>query len=87
MQVLDNERHPDAKIHKHRAGDLYDLVASSKETVKPAEEWNHAEIKLNKGKLDFFLNGTNVVSTTCGMISGSKWWQTASSKLCRDLRL
>jgi hypothetical protein len=64
MQVLDNERHADAKIHKHRAGDLYDLIPSSKETVKPAEEWNLAEIKLDKGKLDFFLNGTNVVSTT-----------------------
>jgi hypothetical protein len=64
MQVLDNERHPDAKIHKHRAGDLYDLIASSKESAKPAEEWNHAEIKLLNGKLDFYLNGTNVVSTT-----------------------
>lgn len=64
MQVLDNAGHPDAKIHKHRAGDLYDLIASSKETVKPFGEWNHAEIKLNKGKLDFYLNGTNVVSTT-----------------------
>lgn len=64
MQVLDNERHSDAKIHKHRAGDLYDLIASSKETVKAPEEWNLAEIVLNKGKLDFFLNGTNIVSTT-----------------------
>lgn len=64
MQVLDNERHPDAKIHKHRAGDLYDLIPSAKETVKPAGEWNHAEIKLNNGKLDLYLNGTNVVSTT-----------------------
>lgn len=64
MQVLDNNGHPDAKIHKHRAGDLYDLIASSKETVKPVGEWNHAEIISNKGKLDLFLNGTNVVSTT-----------------------
>jgi hypothetical protein len=29
MQVLDNDGHPDGKIHKHRAGDLYDLIASS----------------------------------------------------------
>jgi hypothetical protein len=64
MQVLDNERHSDAKIPKHRAGDLYDLISSSKETVKPVGEWNTAEIKLDKGKLDFYLNGTNVVSTT-----------------------
>lgn len=79
MQVLDNEGHPDAKIPKHRAGDLYDLIASSKETVKPAGEWNHAEIISNKGKLDFYLNGTNIVSTTLwddhwrNLIAGSKF--------------
>jgi len=64
MQVLDNERHPDSKIHKHRAGDLYDLIASSKESAKPALEWNQYEIKADKGKLDLFVNGVNVVSTT-----------------------
>lgn len=63
MQVLDNERHPDSKIIKHRAGDLYDLISCSKETVKPAGEWNQAEIKAENGKLDFWLNGENVVST------------------------
>lgn len=63
MQVLDNERHPDAKIPKHRAGDLYDLIACSTETVKPALEWNQMEIRSKDGQLDFFLNGTNVVST------------------------
>ena len=79
MQVLDNERHPDAKIPKHRAGDLYDLIACSQETVKPAGEWNHAEVKVENGKLDLFLNGTNVVSTTMWddnwkkMVAGSKF--------------
>lgn len=63
MQVLDNERHADAKIPKHRAGDLYDLISVSKETVKPALEWNQVEIKSLNGQLDFYLNGTNVVST------------------------
>jgi hypothetical protein len=64
MQVLDNSGHADGKIEKHHAGDLYDLIACSTETVKPVGEWNHAEIKLDKGKLDFYLNGTNVVFTT-----------------------
>ena len=79
MQVLDNIGHPDAKIHKHRAGDLYDLIASNKETVKPAGEWNRVEIISDKGKLDFYLNGTNVVSTTLwddnwrSLIAGSKF--------------
>ncbi|QEK52272.1 DUF1080 domain-containing protein [Pedobacter aquae] len=64
MQVLDNDGHPDAKIFKHRAGDLYDLIPCSKETVKPAGEWNKAEIISNNGKLEFYLNGVKVVSTT-----------------------
>lgn len=79
MQILDNEAHADAKIHKHRAGDLYDLIASEPETVKPAGEWNLAEIVSNNGQLDFYLNGTKVVSTTLWddnwrqMIAGSKF--------------
>jgi hypothetical protein len=64
MQVLDNAGHADAKIPKHRAGDLYDLISSSSEPVKPAEEWNHAEIICKNGKLQFFLNGVSIVTTT-----------------------
>lgn len=79
MQVLDNNGHPDAKINKHRAGDLYDLVASRIETVKPAGEWNSARIHLLNGKLDLYLNGENVVSTMLWddnwkkLVAGSKW--------------
>jgi len=79
MQVLDNNGHSDAKIYKHRAGDLYDLIACSKETVKPYGEWNQAEIKCVGGKLDFYLNGENVVSTTLwddnwkNMVANSKF--------------
>ena len=79
MQVLDNDGHPDGKIHKHRAGDLYDLIACSKETVKPVGEWNQVEIIANHGDLKLFLNGYNVVHTTMWddnwkkMIAGSKF--------------
>jgi hypothetical protein len=81
MQVLDNAKHPDSKIHKHRAGDLYDLIASSKESANAALEWNHYEIKIDKAKLDLFVNGTNVVSTTLWddawkkLVAGSKFKQ------------
>lgn len=64
MQVLDNDGHPDGKITKHRAGDLYDLIQCSTETVKPVGEWNTAEIISDSGKLEFRLNGTTVVTTT-----------------------
>lgn len=61
MQVLDNKCHPDAKIIKHRAGDLYDMISCSKETVRPALEWNQAKLIQNKGKVEHWLNGEKVV--------------------------
>ena len=79
MQVLDNSKHPDAKIIKHRAGDLYDLISCSKETVKPAGEWNHAEVIYNNNNLQLILNGETVVSTVVGdenwnkLVAGSKF--------------
>ena len=79
MQVLDNSKHPDAKITKHRAGDLYDLISCSKETVKPAGEWNHAEVIYNNNNLQLILNGETVVSTVVGdenwnkLVAGSKF--------------
>jgi Domain of Unknown Function (DUF1080) len=82
MQVLDNNGHPDAKITKHRAGDLYDLISCSKETVKPAGEWNEAEIVSNNGKLDLYLNGTNVVSTN---MWDSAWKQLLAGSKFKDM--
>lgn len=79
MQVLDNDGHPDGKIFKHRASNLYDLIPATTEPVKPVGEWNLAEIIQNRGKLEFKLNGVTVVSTTIGddawrtLIAGSKF--------------
>lgn len=81
MQVLDNACHPDAKIIKHRAGDLYDLISCSTETVKPAGEWNQVRIVSNKGSYQFWLNRTNVVNFTMhtpewdALVAGSKFSQ------------
>ena len=79
MQVLDNDGHPDGKIIKHRAGDLYDLIKSNKETAKPVGEWNDVEIISNNGNLSLFLNGEKTVATTLWddnwklLIAGSKF--------------
>lgn len=79
MQVLDNDGHPDGKIIKHRAGDLYDLIQSKSEPVKPVGEWNTAEVISKKGKLTLILNGVTVVETSLWdenfkkLIEGSKF--------------
>jgi hypothetical protein len=67
MQILDNGTptrlgQPDGKLYTHRAGDLYDLMAS-KEVAKPLGEWNQVEIKSLNGKLDFYMNGIHTLST------------------------
>ncbi|MEP7145357.1 MAG: DUF1080 domain-containing protein [Ferruginibacter sp.] len=79
MQLLDNEGHHDGQLEKHRAGDLYDLIACSVETVKPVGEWNRAEIILFQGRLTFIQNDVEVVSTTLWddhwnkLVAGSKF--------------
>ncbi|MFV7235610.1 3-keto-disaccharide hydrolase [Flavobacterium sp. ZB4R12] len=79
MQVLDNDGHPDGKITKHRAGNLYDLIKSDIEPVKSVGEWNTAEIISDNGELTFILNGIIVVKTTLwddnwkALVAGSKF--------------
>jgi len=79
MQILDNNCHPDAKIIKHRAGDLYDMISCAKETVKPAGEWNQIRLVSNKQQYEFWLNGTKVVTFSMhtpeweAMVKGSKF--------------
>lgn len=76
MQIVDNENHPDGKLVKHQAGDLYDLIACSQKTAKPAGEWNQAEIIIKNGGLTLILNGVKVVSTTL--------WKDAWNKLVAE---
>ena len=81
LQILDNNGHPDAKIQKHHAGDLYDLI-SSKEAVKPVGEWNTAEVVANNGKLDFYLNGQHTLSTT---MWDDNWFRMIADSKFKDM--
>jgi len=61
FQILDDERHPDAKLGRNgdrKLGSLYDLIpAPADKKVLPIGEWNHARI-LSRGKnVEFWLNG------------------------------
>lgn len=64
MQILDNERHPDGQIYKHRAGDLYDLIPTRFVTANGPNEWNRVRIVMKDGNLQQWLNGYKVVETT-----------------------
>lgn len=65
IQILDNEKHPDAKAGTtHQAGALYDMVAPSKDVTNPVGEWNINVVtinhKTNEGSI--VLNGEEVVT-------------------------
>lgn len=64
MQILDNERHPDATAGvdgNRQAGSLYDLYPAVPQNAKPAGEWNEVEIKVFKGSVWHIQNGETVL--------------------------
>lgn len=73
IQVLDNQRHPDAKNGPVRqAGALYDMVEPSQDVTKPAGEWNTMLIQINydENKGTVTMNGTQVTEFP---VHGEEW--------------
>ncbi|MDT0651281.1 3-keto-disaccharide hydrolase [Autumnicola edwardsiae] len=84
IQLLDNERHPDAKNGPVRqAGALYDMVPPGEDVTNPAGEWNTQSIvidhKNNKGSVT--LNGTKVTEFP---VHGDEWEQMVSESKFSD---
>lgn len=64
MQVLDNDKHPDAILGKdgnRKAGSLYDIFPADPQNAKPVGEWNQVEIIVYKGTVVHKQNGVVVV--------------------------
>lgn len=82
MQVLDNERHPDAKLGKdgnRMSGSLYDLIPAVPQNFTGAGEWNTAEVIVKNGHVTHLQNGVKVVKYQFGtpewneLVAGSKF--------------
>jgi hypothetical protein len=66
-QVLDDDRHSDGRIVKHRTGDLYDLIsANERKRVRPVGEWNESRIVFRGTHGEHWLNGEKVVEYDLG---------------------
>ncbi|MGB3802038.1 MAG: DUF1080 domain-containing protein [Lewinella sp.] len=69
FQILDDERHPDAKagvMGNRTMGSLYDLITANPVDVERRKDysindWNRGRIKVKDGKVEHWLNGYKVV--------------------------
>src|SRR3954462_7210529 len=61
-QVIDDERHPDAKIGPHRqTAALYNVFQAHDRPLKPAGEWNTSEVIVKGKHVTHILNGKTVL--------------------------
>ena len=85
IQILDNERHPDALANPkfHQAGALYDLVQPTADVCRPAGEWNHVLLTVdhtaNKGAV--VLNDTEIVTFP---LHGEAWDKLVANSKFKD---
>jgi hypothetical protein len=64
-QVIDDDRHPDAKIGPHRqTAAFYDVLQASNRPLKPAGEINTSRILVQGNTVEHFLNGKQVLRYT-----------------------
>lgn len=82
MQVLDNAKHPDAKLGKdgnRQAGSLYDLIPANPQNFNGAGEWNVIELIVKDKHVKHIQNGEVVVEYEYGteawneLVAGSKF--------------
>ena len=64
FQVLDDAKHPDAKLGRggnRTVGSLYDLIAAKDKSVNPIGEWNEGRVLVQGSHVEHWLNGKKVV--------------------------
>jgi hypothetical protein len=61
-QMIDDERHADAKIGPHRqTAAFYDVLPAADRPLKPAGEWNSSQVIVKGKHVEHWLNGKRVL--------------------------
>jgi Domain of Unknown Function (DUF1080) len=64
-QLIDDAKHPDAKIGPHRqTAALYDVLPAADRPIKPVGEWNTSRVVVRGTDVEHWLNGTKVLTYT-----------------------
>jgi hypothetical protein len=63
-QVLDDDKHPDARMGRNgnrTVGSLYDLIPAKNKAAKPLGQWNEGRVLVQGNRVEHWLNGLKVV--------------------------
>ncbi len=82
FQILDDQKHPDAKLGKNgnrKLGSLYDLIPAPEKKPFNKKGWNTARIVVKGNHVEHWLNGKKLIEYTRGnkawkdLVAGSKY--------------
>jgi hypothetical protein len=66
-QMIDDDRHPDAKVGPHRqTAAFYDVLPAINRPLKPAGQFNQSRVLVSGQTVEHWLNGTRVLSYQLG---------------------
>ena len=65
FQLLDDERHPDAKKDaSHKTGALYSMIPASTSAARPAGQWNESRLVVKGDHVEHWINGVKVLDAS-----------------------
>jgi hypothetical protein len=82
-QLIDDLGYPEKISDKQLSAANYDMQAPNAKVVKPAGEFNHTKIVINKGHVEHWLNGTKVVEY---QLWTPEWEQQKANSKWKDVK-
>ena len=77
-QVIDNQRHPDARRGpRFQTAALYDMIPASRDATRPVGEFNHSRLVVKGDHIEHWANGVKIVD---GSLSGPEVAQESARR-------